>query len=143
IQYNNIASAEGVGRCGPVTSLGDTPLTLRLTRPKSIGGTGTGQTPEQLLAMGFSCAFLEVVELAASKAGKNDLGHDTRVHTNVIFGPPDTGFGPGDGFTLSVEVTVEGVDDDDVILAAHDLSPFSKALTDGIPIKIRKMESSS
>jgi len=38
-----------------VKSDGDVPLSLKLATPKSIGGKGDGQNPEQLFAMGYAC----------------------------------------------------------------------------------------
>ena len=54
-QYVSNATAIGEGRNGTVKSDGDVPLSLKLSTPKSIGGKGDGQNPEQLFAMGYAC----------------------------------------------------------------------------------------
>ena len=54
-QFFSKATAEGAGRNGKVKSFGDAPLELKLSMPKSAGGKGDGQNPEQLFAMGYSC----------------------------------------------------------------------------------------
>ena len=53
-QYTAYATARGQGRNGEVTSDGDGGLALHLAMPKSLGGKGDGQNPEQLFAMGVS-----------------------------------------------------------------------------------------
>ena len=55
-QYTAHATARGQGRNGEVQSNGDGGLSLRLASPKSLGGKGDGQNPEQLFAMGVSFA---------------------------------------------------------------------------------------
>lgn len=55
-QYTAHATARGQGRNGEVQSDGDGGLSLRLASPKSMGGKGDGQNPEQLFAMGVSVA---------------------------------------------------------------------------------------
>ena len=55
-QYTAHATARGQGRNGEVKSSGDGELSLRLSSPKSLGGKGDGQNPEQLFAMGVSAA---------------------------------------------------------------------------------------
>lgn len=57
-QYTAQAVAEGAGRNGHVKSVGDAeaPLDLKLSTPKSLGGSGDGQNPEQLFALGYACA---------------------------------------------------------------------------------------
>jgi hypothetical protein len=51
-QYTAHATATGQGRNGLVTS--DT-LKLHFAPPKELGGSGDGQNPEQLFAMGYAC----------------------------------------------------------------------------------------
>jgi len=51
-QYSAHATARGQGRNGHVTSEN---LDLRLASPKVLGGSGDGQNPEQLFAMGYAC----------------------------------------------------------------------------------------
>jgi hypothetical protein len=56
-QYTAEAAASGAGRNGSVSS-GD--LDFRLAMPKELGGSGNGQNPEQLFAMGYSGTFTSV-----------------------------------------------------------------------------------
>lgn len=56
IQYTAHATARGQGRNGEVMSDDDDGLKLRLAMPRSLGGKGDGQNPEQLFAMGYAGA---------------------------------------------------------------------------------------
>ena len=53
-QYTAHATARGQGRNGQVKSDDDVGLELRLAMPRSLGGKGDGQNPEQLFAMGYA-----------------------------------------------------------------------------------------
>ena len=57
------ALAEGAGRNGSVKSLGsaEAPLSLKLSTPKTLGGAGDGQNPEQLFAMGYACKSIFIL----------------------------------------------------------------------------------
>jgi len=50
-QYTANATATGAGRDGTVNSNG---LKLNLALSKELGGSGKGENPEQLFAMGYS-----------------------------------------------------------------------------------------
>ncbi|KAG6813893.1 hypothetical protein H0H93_013224, partial [Arthromyces matolae] len=50
-KYTAHATAKGQGRNGEVKSNG---LELHLASPKELGGTGKGENPEQLFAMGYA-----------------------------------------------------------------------------------------
>ncbi|ETW80665.1 hypothetical protein HETIRDRAFT_459374 [Heterobasidion irregulare TC 32-1] len=128
------ATAEGAGRAGIVTSDGDAPLELKLALPKAFGGKGDGQNPEQLFAMGYSSCFIGAIQLAASRAGKKEVGDRAKVHAKVYLGHPTD----REGFGLKVDINVEGVEDDAIIAAAHDICPYSLALREGIEVNVAK-----
>lgn len=83
MEYTAHATARGQGRNGEVKSNDDVGLELRLAMPRSLGGKGDGQNPEQLFAMGY--------------AGEPELGQNTfyllpvlksiRLHELVIAKP--------------------------------------------------------
>ena len=56
-QYTAKAVAEGAGRNGTVKLVDEpkAPLTLKLAMPPALGGSGEGQNPEQLFALGYAC----------------------------------------------------------------------------------------
>ena len=67
-----------------------------------------------------TACFLGALQLMASKAGKKQLGDEAKVHAKVFLGHPEDK--EVEGLGLRVEVGVEGVDDDEVIAAAHKVS---------------------
>ncbi|KAI0373947.1 hypothetical protein BV20DRAFT_961847 [Pilatotrama ljubarskyi] len=113
-QYSAHATARGQGRNGQVKSDDDSGLELRLAMPKSLGGKGDGQNPEQLFAMGLAC-FLSALQMVAGQTGKTDMARNAVVHTQVHLGQPDG----MEGFGFQVDIQVEGVDDVDLIQAGH------------------------
>ncbi|KAF8223159.1 organic hydroperoxide resistance protein [Tricholoma matsutake] len=129
-KYTAHATAKGQGRAGEVKSEG---LVLNLAVPKAMGGTGKGENPEQLFAMGYSSCFLGALQLAARQMGKHESAKTAVIHTNVHIGEPTD----MPGFGLAVDIKVEGADED-VIKAAHELCPYSRALKHGIVVNVSK-----
>ncbi|KAA1473952.1 OsmC-domain-containing protein, partial [Dentipellis sp. KUC8613] len=128
------ATAEGSGRNGHVFAGGDAPLDLNMSVPKAMGGKGDGPNPEQLFAMGYASCFLGALQLAASRAGKKELADAARVHAAVRLGHPTD----REGLALNVNIDVEGVDDDAVIASAHEICPYSRALSLGAQVTVLK-----
>ncbi|KAI0683281.1 OsmC-domain-containing protein [Cerioporus squamosus] len=134
--YFSKAEATGAGRNGTVKSFGDVPLELKMSMPKTTGGKGDGQNPEQLFAMGYSSCFLGALQLAAARANKKELAENAKVTANVFLGHPEN---PDlDGFGLRVELNVEGCPDDAIIAEAHEFCPYSRALKHGAEVTITK-----
>ncbi|KIM45558.1 hypothetical protein M413DRAFT_442229 [Hebeloma cylindrosporum] len=116
------------GRNGHVESNG---LKLNLASPKELGGTGKGENPEQLFAMGYSACFLGAIQALAKKMGKEEMGKRAVVHTTVHLGEPNE----MKGFALGVDIQVEGIDQE-VLDAAHAFCPYSRALTHGAVVNV-------
>ena len=117
-------------------SFGDAPLDLKMSMPRTTGGKGDGQNPEQLFAMGYASCFLGALQLVAARANKKELAEDAKVAVNVFLGHPQN---PDiDGFGLRVEVNVEGCPDDAVIAEAHEFCPYSRALRHGAEVTVTK-----
>jgi len=134
-KYTAYATARGQGRNGEVTSDGDGGLSLHLATPKSLGGRGDGQNPEQLFAMGYAACFLGALQMMAGKAGKKDAVKNAMIHTQVHLGEPkDIG-----GFGIAVDIKVEGVEDEALIQAGHENCPYSRALTQGAVVNVSKV----
>ncbi|CDO68967.1 hypothetical protein BN946_scf184782.g15 [Trametes cinnabarina] len=134
---DHVATAEGPGRNGIVKSFGDSPLELKMSMPKAAGGKGDGQNPEQLFAMGYASCFLGALQLAAARANKKELAENAKVTANVFLGHPSE---PDiDGFGLRVEINVEGCDNDEIIAAAHEFCPYSRALKHGAEVTVHKV----
>ncbi|KAF5346785.1 hypothetical protein D9756_010417 [Leucocoprinus leucothites] len=130
VKYNVTATATGAGRNGHVDANG---LSLDLATPKELGGTGNGQNPEQLYAMGYASCFLGATQLVARNQKKPDQAKTAKVHVSVSLGEPeDLG-----GFGLAVDIKVEGVDEE-VLQAAHEFCPYSRALKHGISVNVSR-----
>jgi len=128
------ATAIGEGRNGSVKSSDDAPLSLKLSSPKSVGGTGDGQNPEQLFAMGYASCFLGALQFVSRQSGNKDAAANAKIHSSVSLGPA-VGMS---GFGLKVDLKVEGVDDANLIQAAHEFCPYSRALQHGIEVSVSK-----
>ncbi len=75
-QYTAHATARGQGRDGEVESDDDCGLKLRLAMPRSLGGKGDGQNPEQLFAMGYSGKTLHFIPQSNPALSDNRfMGH--------------------------------------------------------------------
>lgn len=135
--YMAKATAEGAGRNGKVRSNGDTLLELDMSIPKAMGGKGAGQNPEKLFAMGYASCFLGALQRSAAAHGKKELADQAKIHTVVRIGHPEDP--PLEGFGLEVEINVEGIDDDEIIKAAHEFCPYSRMLHHGIRVNVKKL----
>ncbi|RDB16717.1 hypothetical protein Hypma_002554 [Hypsizygus marmoreus] len=129
-KYTAHATAKGLGRNGEVKSNG---FQLDLATPKELGGTGKGQNPEQLFAMGYASCLLGAIQMMAGRMGKPDNAKKAVVHTSVHLGEPNE-IG---GFGLAVDIKVEGVDED-VLKAGHEACPYSRALQHGVVVNVSK-----
>ena len=136
VVYTAHAHATG-GRDGKGAT-DDGTLSVALTPPKEMGGSGTGQNPEQLFAVGYAACFLGAMKFVASKdPSMPKPGTDTRIHSSVAIGPRDD----KEGFGLEVELKVEmpGTDKAQVqalMDKAHIVCPYSNATKGNIPVKL-------
>ncbi|EIW63213.1 OsmC-like protein [Trametes versicolor FP-101664 SS1] len=135
-KYSAHATARGQGRNGQVKSDDDCGLELRLAMPKSLGGKGDGQNPEQLLAMGYAACMLSALQMVAGQTGKTDAARNAAVHAQVHLGQPDG----MEGFGLQVDLQVEGIDDMELIQAGHKACPYSRAFAHGAVVNVTKAQ---
>ncbi|KAF7971622.1 hypothetical protein HWV62_20730 [Athelia sp. TMB] len=84
--------------------------------------------------MGYSACFLGALHMMAKKTGKTDLAKNAVIHAKVHLGEPEK-IG---GFGIAVDISVEGVEDDALIQAAHENCPYSRALTQGAVVNVSK-----
>jgi uncharacterized OsmC-like protein len=66
---------------------------------------------------GYSACFLGTIQAVATKQGKKDVGAQAVVHADVSLGRPTD----RSGFGLEVVLRVEGVEDQTIIDAAHEV----------------------
>lgn len=133
IGYTAEALSTGAGRDGRVRTL-DGQLDLGMTPPASMGGTGTGNNPEQLFAAGYAACYHSALH-AVARAQKVTLT-DSSVGSRVHIGPNGQG-----GFELAVEleVVIPSLPHDEAQAladAAHQVCPYSNATRGNIDVKI-------
>ncbi|CAL1706751.1 unnamed protein product [Somion occarium] len=133
-KYTAHATARGQGRNGEVESDDDSGLKLRLAMPRSLGGKGDGQNPEQLFAMGYAACFLSALQLVAGQKGQAESAKNAIIHSQVHIGKPKDKA----GFALEVELKIEGIEDQALLDAAHEACPYSRALKHGAAVKVSK-----
>ena len=130
--YSTEARSSG-GRNGHV-ALSDGALEFDMSFPKSLGGSGKGQNPEQLFAMGYAACFNQAILVVGGKH-KVDVQKAT-VSTKVTLNQNDQG-----GFALGVALTVSlpGVEPalaKQIVEEAHQICPYSNATRNNIPVTL-------
>jgi len=113
-------------------SSGPPPLEIKMASPKEMGGNDEGHNPEQLFALGYSACFLGALKAVAGQAKKTDAVANAKIHTTVDIGPVNE----KKGFGIAVKIRVENVSDNDLIHAAHEFCPYSRALAEGIKVEV-------
>ncbi|KAH9056552.1 hypothetical protein EDB87DRAFT_1210010 [Lactarius vividus] len=68
--------------------------------------------------------------------GKKEVGAQAVVHADVSLGRPTD----RPGFGLKVVLRVEGVEDQSIIDAAHEMCPYSRALREAIVVEVQKQK---
>jgi len=129
--YTEQAKAEG-GREGRVHS-DDGKIDLTLTRPKAIGGPGTGTNPEQLFAAGYAACFHSAMMFVAQQQHLDTAGSSVEGH--VTLGTTE----PGPGFALAVKhvvalPTMDQAAAEKLVHDAHQVCPYSNATRGNIDV---------
>jgi osmotically inducible protein OsmC len=135
VVYTAESTATGGGRDGHVKS-DDGRIDLDTRPPKAVGGSGEGTNPEQLFSAGYAGCFLSALRLVAGKA-KVKLDDATTVTVQVGLGKDssDGGF----GITAKIIGYLPGLeqsDASDLVEAAHEVCPYSKATRGNIDVDI-------
>lgn len=133
-KYWTQAWATGGGRNG-TAGLASGMLTVTMTSPTELGGSGKGHNPEELFATGYAACYLGAMRFAAQNENLGDVPDDARVTANVGIGPRDDG-----GFGLKVKLTVAlpGVDRDvaeKIVERGHFICPYSNATQGNISVE--------
>jgi lipoyl-dependent peroxiredoxin len=112
----------------------DGALDVQLRTPSELGGQGGGTNPEQLFAAGYAACF----ESALKTVGRRRDGDadDVSIDSKVSLGP-----GEDRSFILAVQLDVtlsqlSGDDAADVVRAAHQVCPYSKATRGNIDVAL-------
>ena len=119
------------GRDGGASRTSDGRLDVKFSLP---GGPGTGTNPEQLLAVGWSGCFLSAVKLVAAQK-KVRLTEGVAIDAEV-----DLCVTEGE-YTVQarLNVSLPGIEPEvarELVDAAHQVCPYSKATRGNIPVAI-------
>ncbi len=131
--YVATASSTGEGRNGHVET-SDGKVSLDLSYPKELGGSGAGSNPEQLVAMGYAACFAGALGVVARRRGLSLA--DAGVTCNASLHKDE------DAFSLSFEIVVSlpslpAAEAEAVVAEAHTVCPYSKAFAHGAPAVAR------
>lgn len=122
------------GRSGHVKSE-DGVLDFDISMPNSKGKPDPKSTnPEELFAAAYSTCFAGALQVVAKEHGVDDLG-DFNVTAIVSFNKEDDGF----FLEATLDAYLPTVDQDmgeNLINAAHEICPYSKATRDNITVHL-------
>lgn len=129
--YSTSATALA-GRNGQV-STDDNKLSLALSYPKEMGGSGEATNPEQLFAAGYSACFSNAILHVARETKVAIKAAPTTATVGI--GPNETG-----GFALTVSLSVDLELDQEqavqLVKTAHQVCPYSNAVRGNIDVKL-------
>ena len=131
--YTASATSWG-GRTGKVVT-SDNKLDLDLSIPAEMGGDGgAGTNPEQLFASGWAACFHNALKGVARQ--RKVIVTDSAVSLEVhLVGGMATGF----DFEVTIEAQLPGVDPvvaQELLEAAHQVCPYSRATRGNIPVTL-------
>jgi osmotically inducible protein OsmC len=108
-------------------------LSLAMTFPKELGGSGEGHNPEQLFALGYSACFNQAVIGLSKKHGVDPAA--AKLTVEVTLDKDATSFGLSVAITLAIP-GVEKSKVEAVLHDAHEICPYSKATRGNIPVTL-------
>ncbi len=134
IKYWTEAHATGGGRDG-TAALKSGMLTLTMTPPKDLGGSGAGHNPEELFALGYAACYLGAMRFAAQSENLGTVPDNATVDSHVGIGPRSDG-----GFGLKVKLIVKmpGVEKsvaEKIAERGHHICPYSNATHGNIDVE--------
>ena len=132
-KYWTEARATGGGRNGQA-ALKSGMLTVTMTSPKELGGSGAGHNPEELFALGYAACYLGAMRFAATSEKLGTVPDDASVTAHVGIGPRSDG---GFGLQVRLVVAMPGLDRATVERIAdrgHFICPYSDATKGNIEV---------
>ena len=124
-QSHTTGGRDGAGKTS------DGRLEVSLSSP---GTSGTGTTPEQLFAVGYSACFIGAMK-AVGGMKKIAVPADVAVDAEVDLGPTSHGY----GIAVRLKVSLPGMEREAaqaLVDAAHGVCPYSNATRGNIPVEI-------
>lgn len=133
--YSTSVKAIG-GRDGRLES-SDGMLILNVVHPKELGGPGGATNPEQLFAGGYAACFESALNVVCRE--RKIKPDNTEVTAHVTLGKDEA-----DHFKLAVklDIALSGVERDaarELVEAAHDVCPYSRATRGNIDVQLNVM----
>lgn len=126
--YHTQATAKA-GRNGEVATH-DGALSLTLSYPKEMGGTGAGANPEQLFAAGYAACFSNAI-LHVARLDKIKLA-SAPVTADVGLVNQDGGFALQ--VSLAVTLPLAQAEAEALVLKAHSVCPYSNATRNNLDV---------
>ena len=134
IAYTTEATATGGGRNG-TSKLASGMLTLTMTSPKEMGGSGLGHNPEELFALGYAACYLGAMRFAAGSEKLGTVPEAATVTAQVgIGGRAEGGF----GLKVTLNVSLPGLDRavaEKIAERGHFICPYSNATHGNIEVE--------
>lgn len=134
VKYWTEAKAQGGGRNG-LSSLENGSLTVTMTSPKELGGSGKGHNPEELFALGYAACYLGAMRFAASSEKLGVVPEDATVTAHVGIGGREGG---GFGLKVKLAVSLPGLAKDlaaKIAERGHFICPYSHATKGNIEVE--------
>lgn len=125
--------ATGGGRNG-LAKLADGKLTVTMTSPKELGGSGMGHNPEELFALGYAACYLGAMRFAATSEKLGTVPEAATVTAKVGIGPRSDG---GFGLAVNLSVSMPGVERavaEKIAERGHFICPYSNAVRGNIEV---------
>lgn len=134
VKYWTEAKADGGGRNG-LSTLENGSLTVTMTSPKELGGSGKGHNPEELFALGYAACYLGAMRFAATSEKLGAVPEDATVTAHVgIGGRSDGGFGLKVKLVVSLPDLAKDVAEK-IAERGHFICPYSNATKGNIEVE--------
>ena len=133
VVYTAEATATGGGRDGK-SATSDGALAVTLAVPKEMGGSGAGNNPEQLFAVGYAACYLGAMRFAASSEKLGTVPPEATVTASVGIGPRAEG---GFGIQVALAVSLPGLDRavaEKIAERGHFICPYSNAIKGNVAV---------
>ncbi len=131
--FDTTATNKG-GRDGHVSAARG-PIDFDIEMPDANGNSSQNTTnPEELFAAAYATCFAGAIEAIASDHGVDDLG-DFSVSATISFNKEEEGFFLGAVLDAYLP-TVDKSKGEELVNAAHEICPYSKATRDNITVTL-------
>lgn len=133
-KYWTEAQATGGGRNG-LAKLADGKLTVTMTSPKELGGSGAGHNPEELFALGYAACYLGAMRYVAGVEKLGTVPEAATVTAHVAIGGRSEG---GFGLKVKLVVAMPGVERavaEKIAERGHFICPYSHATKGNIEVE--------